>query len=103
MNNIRRIRRRIAVVAGLAFGWLGLVAGAPAAFAQTASIPIPPGGGSYDLPAPAIQTVTRVVVVGGMPGWQIALIAAGTALIVAAVAVLAYRVLSVRRQATAVA
>jgi hypothetical protein len=103
MNHIRRVRRHIAALTGLAFGWLGLVAGAPAAFAQTASIPIPPGGGSDSFPGPAIQTATRVVVVGGMPGWQIALIAAGTALIAAAAAVLAYRVLATHRQAAAAA
>jgi hypothetical protein len=36
--------------------------------------------------------VTRTVVVGGMPGWQIALIAAGAALLAATLAVLADRV-----------
>jgi hypothetical protein len=36
--------------------------------------------------------VTRTVVVGGMPGWQIALIAAGAALLTAMLAVLADRV-----------
>jgi hypothetical protein len=35
--------------------------------------------------------VTHTVVLGGMPGWQIALIAAGTALLAAALAVLADR------------
>jgi hypothetical protein len=43
--------------------------------------------------------VTRTVVIGGMPGWQIALIAAGAALLAAAVAVLAYRALATRRNA----
>ena len=98
MNRIRHIRRYVAVLAGLAFAFLGLAAAAPAAFAM---IPVPPGGG--DDPAPAVQTVTRVVVVSGMPGWQIALIAVGAALFAAAAAVLAYRVLSTRRQAVTAA
>jgi hypothetical protein len=37
-------------------------------------------------------------VVGGMPGWQIALIAIGSALFAAAAAVLIYRILAARRQ-----
>jgi hypothetical protein len=47
--------------------------------------------------------VTRTVVVGGMPGWQIALIAIGAALVAAAAAVLAYRALATRRQAVTAA
>ena len=101
MNRIHRIRRHIAILAGLAFAWLGLAAAAPAAFAQSAMIPVPTGGGDGDLPVPAVQTVTRVVVVGGMPGWQIALIAVGAALFAAAVALIGYRVLTTRRQAAA--
>ncbi len=99
MNRIHHIRRHIAVLAGLAFTWLGLAAAAPAAFAQSAMIPVPPGGGGDGTSAPAVQTVTRIVVVGGTPGWQIVLIAAGTALFAAAAAVLGYRVLATRRQA----
>ncbi len=94
-----RIIRRYAVVAA---AWLGLAAAAPAAFAQSGMIPIPSGGGD-DVPGPAVQTVTRIVVVGGMPGWEIALIAVGAALAAAAVAVAAYRMLTVRRQAVAAA
>jgi hypothetical protein len=101
MNRIHHIRRHVAVLAGLAFSWLGLAAAAPAAFAQSAMIPVPPGGGGDGTSAPAVQTVTRIVVVGGTPGWQIALIAAGTALFAAAAAVLGYRVLATRRQAAA--
>ena len=98
MNRIHHIRRHIAILAGLALAWLGLAAAAPAAFAQSAMIPVPTGGGGDDAPVPAIQTVTRVVVVGGMPGWQIALIAAGTALIAAALAVLADRARTAQRR-----
>ena len=41
--------------------------------------------------------------VGGMPGWQIALIAIGSALFAAAAAVLTYRILAARRQVPAAA
>jgi hypothetical protein len=40
-------------------------------------------------PAPAVHTV----VIGGMPGWQITLIAIGAALVAAAAAVIANRAL----------
>jgi hypothetical protein len=40
----------------------------------------------------------HTVVVGGTPGWQIALIAAGAALLAATVAVLAYRAWTARRK-----
>ena len=90
MNRIPRIRRATAALAGLALAVLGLAAAAPAAFAQ-----IVPPVGSGGVTAPA---ATRVVVVGGMPGWQIALIAAGTALIAAALAVLADRARTAHRR-----
>ena len=41
--------------------------------------------------------MTRTVVVGGMPGWQIALIAAGAALLAATLAVLADRARAAHR------
>jgi hypothetical protein len=103
MNHIRRIRRirRIAgVLAGLALAWLGLAAAAPAAFAMV--VPVPGGSGSV-APALPARTVTHTVVVGGMPGWQIALIAIGAALLTAALAVLADRARAARRQAVTAA
>ena len=105
MNPVRLIRRLGAVLAGLrtagAGGLLAVTAASPA-LAMTAGNPAPdPGTGvpepwpGANLPAaqvpPAIHTVTRTVVVGGMPGWQIALIAAAAALLGAALAVLTYR------------
>jgi hypothetical protein len=93
MNRIPRIRRATAVLTGLALAVLGLAA-APAAFAR-----VVPAGGSGGVTAPAaVPAVTRVVVVGGMPGWQIALIAIGTALIAAALAVLADRARAAHRR-----
>jgi hypothetical protein len=100
MNRIRRIRRigrLTAVLAGLACAWLGLAAASPA-FAQNAMFPVSGEGGGEVAPASAVPAITRVVVAGGMPGWQIALIAIGAAVFAAATAVLVYRALAARRQ-----
>jgi hypothetical protein len=57
----------------------------------------PPGGaGPAPVPAPAVPVVT----VGGMPGWQITLIAVGAALVTALAAVFLDRVLAARRSAS---
>ena len=50
------------------------------------------------VPAP-VQV--RTIVAGGMPGWQIALIAIGAALVAAAAAIVLDRMLASRRDATA--
>jgi hypothetical protein len=95
MNRIQRIRRVAATFTGLALAWLGLAAAAPAAFARL----VPDPGAGYVAPASVpVQVQYRTVVVGGMPGWQIALIAVGAALIAAALAVLAYRTLAAHRK-----
>jgi hypothetical protein len=86
MSPIRRIRRYAGVLAALAGALLAFAAAAPAAFATT----VPPGGATGAGPSPS-RAVVRTVVVGGMPGWQIALIAAGAALAAATMAVLADR------------
>jgi hypothetical protein len=78
MNRIRRIRVAIAALAGT----LLAPAAAPAAFA---SLPHPGGGTS------GTHSTVRVIATSGMPGWQIALIAAAAALLAATVAVLADR------------
>jgi hypothetical protein len=103
MNRIRHLRRIAGVLAGLAGVLLASAAAVPAAFAGTDPIPDPPGyirdpyiGTSPVTPVPA--TTVHVINTGGMPGWQIALIAAGAALLAAAVAVLAYRALATRRK-----
>ncbi len=100
MNHIRRIRRIAGLLAGLAFAWLGLAAAAPAAFATI--VPAPGGSGSA-APAPPARAVTHTVVVSGMPGWQITLIAIGAALLAATLAVLADRARAARRQAVTAA
>jgi hypothetical protein len=48
---------------------------------------MPPGWNKH----PPLPAQVHTVVAGGMPGWQIALIAAGAALFAASAAVLAYR------------
>jgi hypothetical protein len=96
MNPIHHIRRFAAVVAGLA----AAVLLATPAFARMEPDP----GAGYVTPAsvPA-QVQARTIVTGGMPGWQIALIAAGAALLAAALAVLADRALASRRAAATAA
>ena len=91
MNPIRHIRRALAVLAGLTAAVLAL--GAAPAFARLA----PPDPAGYVAPA-SVPAPVRTIVVGGMPGWQIALIAVGAALLAAALAVLADRVLATRRR-----
>jgi hypothetical protein len=99
MSRIQSIRRLAGFVAGLATALLAAALTAPAALAVR--VP-PPGGTSGDSPPVVIQT--RGVVEGGMPGWQIALIAAGAAVAAAALAVLADRARLARRHpATTVA
>jgi hypothetical protein len=99
MNPIRRLT---AALAGLAGALLAFAAAAPAALAQQfpprppgwdKHPPLPPGHvtgpviGPNRAGYPPISHV-RTVVIGGMPGWQIALIAIGAALLAATVAVL---------------
>ena len=109
MNPIRRLT---VAVAGLAGALLAFAAVAPAALAR----PFPPRPPGWDKHPPlplghvagpvlgpnraGYPSVSRVhtVVVGGMPGWQIALIAIGAALLAATAAVLAYRAWTIRRK-----
>ena len=81
------IRRCLGVLAALGGALLAVAVTAPAALATFD--PGPPG----DVPAAVIHTV----VVGGMPGWQIALIAIGAALFAATAAVLLDRARTTRR------
>ena len=94
--NIQRIRRIAGILTGLAAALLALVAAPAAAFAMTYPQPASTGAGSsvYAPPPPQVHTV----IVGGMPGWQIALIAVGAALVAAITAVLLYRARAVQRK-----
>jgi Na+/proline symporter len=91
MNPIRRIRR---IAGALAFVCLVLAVAAPAAFART----LPPFGvsGAVSTPAPPPPVQVHTVIVSGMAGWQIALIAVGAALVAATIAVLLDRVRTAR-------
>jgi len=78
-----------------------VVAFAGTASASTTMIPHPgpPDTGAADVGgAVSSPPVVRTVVVGGMPGWQIALIAIVAALVAAVAAVLADRARSARRR-----
>jgi hypothetical protein len=115
MNRLHTIGRLAVILAGLAGSLLAFIASTgPAAFAASlggaphgrpgliyghpalaSPPPGPPGWNKHPpLPAHAHTLVT------GMPGWQIALIVAGAALLGAALAVLVYRTRTARRRVT---
>jgi len=81
-----------AILAGLA----AAVLVATPAFARLEPDP----GAGYVAPA-AVPPPVRTIVAGGMPGWQIALIAIGAALVAATAAIVLDRMLASRRDATA--
>jgi len=85
-----RIRHTLTALATLAGALLALTATSSAALAMN----VPPGGTAGPVQAPP---QVHTVVVGGMPGWQIALIAAGAALAAAAVALLLDRARAARK------
>jgi hypothetical protein len=86
MNHLRRIFTAVATLAGAV---LALTA-TPAAFAM--QVP-PPGEGGGIAPPPPV----RVIAEGGMPGWQITLIALAAALVTAVTAVLLDRARASRK------
>jgi len=75
-------------------GFVAAFAGAASASTEMVPRPAPDGGVFYAGRSPA--PVVRTVVMGGMPGWQIALIAIVAALVAAAAAVLVDRARSAR-------
>jgi hypothetical protein len=95
MNPIRTIRRVAVLLAGLGGAVLASIITATAAFA---TLPPLPGTDTHPAPAPA---QVHVVQAGGMPGWQISLIAVGAAILAAAIAVLLDRAWGARRHMTA--
>jgi hypothetical protein len=97
---MNRIRRIAAVLAGLAATVAVPAATGPAASAM--QVPAPGELGTHPVSrAAAIPARIHTVVAGGMPGWQITLIAAGTALLAAVLAVLLDRTLTGRRRMAA--
>jgi hypothetical protein len=97
VTTIRRILRPAGFLgraAALVFGCvLASTAVAPAAFATRMP---PPGTG--DQTTPTSPAVVHTVTVSGTPGWQIALLAIGAAIVAAAVAVLLDRARTARRR-----
>ena len=84
---MNRIQRCLGVLAGLGCALLAFAAAAPAALAT-----LPPPG-----PAPPVPVTIHPALTGGMPGWQITLIAIGAALAAAVTAVILDRARTARR------
>jgi hypothetical protein len=99
-NPAPSLRRLAAAAATVIIGMLASAAIVPAAFAE---ILVPGSGGASGTTrlAPVPATTVRVVNAGGMTGWQITLIAAGAAVVAAAVAILLDRTLATHRAASA--
>jgi hypothetical protein len=100
MSTIKSLSRLGAVLVSLAIIAVSL---ASSASASTSMFPEPgsEGGTGPVTPAPvtpAPVTEVHTVVVGGMPGWQIALIAVVAALVAAIAAVLVERSRTARRR-----
>ena len=108
MHISTRSRRTVGLLTALGAVLVTFASTATAALA-TINVPLPDGraagtagfpsanrGGIYD-PVQTSPAAPVVTVVGGMPGWQIALIAIGAALVAAVCAVLAYRAWAARR------
>jgi hypothetical protein len=89
-----RLHRAGLVLAGIAVALLNVAVTLPASASSVHILPPPDGPGS--LPADPVDPVVRTIVVGGTPGWQIALIAIAASLLAATAAVLAYRAWTVR-------
>jgi hypothetical protein len=84
---------------GLHYGQPALASPPPGPPGWNKHPPLPLGhevGPVYQVPA----RIPAHAVAGGMPGWQITLIAAGAALLAAALAVLVYRMRAARRRVT---
>jgi hypothetical protein len=92
-----RLRRLIAALAAVTCGVLAWAA-VPAASAAT--IPVPGPGGAYGPVTPG--ATVRVITAGGMPGWQITLIAIAAALVAATAAVFLDRARAGRRSASVI-
>jgi len=90
---IRPVRRWALTLAALATTLLAATTAAPAAFAR----PLPPMGHDQIEHPPPVHTV----VVGGMPGWQITLIATAAAVTAAAITLFLDRARAARRHQTA--
>jgi hypothetical protein len=98
MRTIKSLSRLGVVLGSLAVVAVSFASGAAA---STTMIPVGGSGGASGPdtgPDTGPVTVVRTVVVGGMPGWQIVLIAAVAALVTAVAAVLVERTRVARRR-----
>ena len=86
-----RLHRAAIVLTGIVVTLLSL-GGAGPAIASTMTFPPPPGNTHPVAPA------ARTIVISGMPGWQIALIAVSAALVAATAAVMLDRARTARRR-----
>jgi hypothetical protein len=98
MSYVYRFRHVVRVLAAIACTVLGLAASAPAALAMRIGAQ-DSGGSPPPLPTGKDSTYTpnHTVVTGGMPGWQLALMVAVAALLVAMIAVVVHRVRAAQR------
>jgi hypothetical protein len=96
VSTIHRIHHLAAILAVSACALLGLAVASPA-MAMTISLPQP----GPSVPQPQVPAQVHTVIAGGMPGWQITLIAAGAAVLTALLAVVADRAYTARRQVAA--
>lgn len=105
MIHMHHVRRLVGILTGLAATVVAAIAVAPSAFAM---VDPPPGGPLYgrfgpppvaNLKHPPVPVHTHTAVAIGMPGWQIALIATGAAVLAATAAVLLDRARAARRDA----
>ena len=100
MNRFHTISRLAVVLSGLAGALGALCLGVvPVAFAGVVS---PLGGDPHGRPGlnqqPPLPAHAHALATGGVPGWQIALIVAGAALVGAGLAVAIYRMRAARRR-----
>jgi hypothetical protein len=98
-NAAARLRRLAGLLAAATAGLLASAAVVPAA---SAMIRVPGPGGQYGSARPAqVPAPVHTLAAAGLPGWQIALIAAGAAVLAALLAVTADRARAARRHITA--
>jgi hypothetical protein len=98
MNTIHRMHRLIGILAAGACALLVFAAASPA---LAATMRVPTYGPPASVAPAQVRAQVHTVIVGGMPGWQIALIALAATLVAAAVAVALDRARAVRRAASA--
>ena len=101
MNPIRHIRRFVGVLAGLT---AAVLLATPAFARDVPNFPDAYPGRIVPTPVPAsvpAQIKYRTIVAGGMPGWQITLIALGAALVAVAATLLLARIVAAHRAAPA--